>query len=139
MNHVHGLNRICHCEIHIEEEIHHDKNSCIQASVRSSPVLNIILQISSDHDILAKYNHEKLFTSPLLTIFKLFWIHFPDSVCQIEEYIFDQSTQVEYHNASKTFCAFILFQLTVFQLSEASESQLLIIIVLICEDESNGL
>lgn len=48
-----------------------ERNSCVPASVKSSPVAKDILPSSSDHDILAKYNPEKFVTLSLVTVFIL--------------------------------------------------------------------
>ena len=103
MNHVHGLNQICHCAIHIAEGRLDDRNVCIPVSVRSSHVAKIILHISFAQDILAKYNHEKLFTLDAPTEPRLFCIHCHERVCHTPEYICDRLIHVEYHKATSTF------------------------------------
>lgn len=133
MNHVHGLNQICQADIHIDVGKSHERKFCVPVSVRSNHVAKMILHSSFDQDILAKYNHKKLFTVLFVTLFKLFCIHCHDSTDHIAVYISDQPVPefVLYHKARRTFCAFILLPLTVFQLREETASQLFMITFLI--------
>ncbi|MEI8253431.1 MAG: hypothetical protein WCG25_06935 [bacterium] len=47
----------------------------------------MILHISSDHDIFARYSHENILAFHVVTVFKLFNIHCPDNDCHIVVYI----------------------------------------------------
>ena len=82
-NHVHALNQIFHCDIHTKLGMFHDKKFCVHVSARFNHVANVILHISFDQDILAKYNHEKLLAPKFLMLVKLFFIDCHDIFCHI--------------------------------------------------------
>lgn len=72
VNPVQGVNQICHWDIPRELGKSPERKSWVPVSVRSSHVAKLILPSSSDHDILAKYSHEKLDTFELITVLRLF-------------------------------------------------------------------